>query len=207
MDKLSPLIKKIVKITGREPKGNLPKPLYDLVRRDEPMLCVDAALIPNGKKPSVLLLKRSPHVIAPEKYYTVGGRLPKERHITKAMRDKILAETGLKCSVGLKDIMGFGLARYPPSRKEKRDFTVVTASLCFAIKLPKQFEKKIKAGDGNTSWKVFDKIGKNWDSYVMRAVAAAWDRCYGKGWRKGLDKKIKRILADYSDFVPLKLED
>jgi hypothetical protein len=185
MNEIDKLFGKVTKIIGKNTTW-LPKPAYDFVRRYEALFCVDAVLVPVGKKPSVLLLKRQMGGTSGGEHYTVGGRLGKKRDVMGAMREKIRAETGLAVSVNEKNIIGFGTVWYAANRKEGHpDFSVFTPCLSFAVRVPNatKLTKKISVADGNVGWEVFDRIQPEWDGYVTEAVAAAWDHFYGKGWR------------------------
>ncbi len=183
--------------------GRMPKPAYDFIRRHEPLLSVDCVLVPEGSKPSALLLKRQNGVVAAGEYYSVGGRLGMNRDIAGTMRRIVNAETGLNVSVRKENIIGFGIIWYEPSKKEEHDYDVFTPCLSFAARVPPagKLRKKLRIGHGNTGWKVFTKIDKSWDNYLAQAVARAWDVFYGTGWRKG--KAISGRKKELADFMPL----
>ncbi len=186
-------------------RGRLPKAAYNFIRRYEPLLSVDAVLVPEGSKPSVLLLKRQQKgVVAAGEYYSVGGRLGMNMDAVGAMRRVVKAETGLNVSVRKGNIIGFGAIWHKPSKREGHAYDVFTPCLSFAARVPAagKLRKKLRIGHGNTGWKVFTKIDKSWDSYLAQAVARAWDFFYGTGWRKGKVKIIGR-KSRQADFIPM----
>lgn len=204
MSKLERLMEEAARIIGKKTRGRMPKAAYNFIREYEPLLSVDAVLVPEGSKPSVLLLKRQQkEVVAAGEYYSVGGRLGMNMDAVGAMRRIVKAETGLNVSVTKENIIGFGMIWYKPSRREGHsDYDVFTPCISFAIRVPaeKELKRKLRIGHGNTSWKVFTKIDKSWDSYLAQAVARAWDVFYGTGWRKG---KISGRKKRTADFIPM----
>ncbi len=204
MNRLETLLGEAAKIIGKNANVRLPKAAYNFIRRHEPILSVDCVLVPEGSKPSVLLLKRDKNVIAAGEYYSVGGRLGMNRNIVGTMSRIVKAETGLNISVRKENIIGFGIIWYEPSRKEGHDYDVFTPCLSFAIRVPPsdKLRKNLKIGHGNVGWKVFTKIDESWDNYLAHAVARAWDVFYGTRWRKG--KSIIGRKKRAADFIPLK---
>ncbi len=204
MSNLERLMAEAARIIGKKARGRMPKEEYDFIRRYEPLLSVDAVLVPKGKKPSVLMLKRQQKgVVAAGEYYSVGGRLGMNMNLAGTMQRIIKAETGLNVPVRKENVIGFGTIWYKPSKKEGHaDYDVFTPCLSFAVRVPKagELRKKLKIGHGNTGWKVFTRIDKLWDNYLTQAVARAWDVFYGKGWRKG---KVSGRKKGLSDFIPL----
>ena len=193
MDVLAKIMNDAVKLIGKQKR--LPEPAYRFLRRYDSMLCVDSVLIPEGKTPAVLLLKRTDESVAPGLYYTIGGRVGKERNLPKALERKIKSETGLSLKVSWNNVVGIGLPYYKPNKKEKekRNYDVFTPAIIFAVKIPKN--SKVKPADGNCGWKIFTELSLEWDDYVLNAVARAWDFQYGKTWRKNLPVKIKKRLG------------
>ena len=205
MNRLKALLDEVVDIIGKG-NGRLPRAAYDFIRRYEALLSVDAVLVPQGRKPSALLLKREQKTVAGGKYYSVGGRLGKNKNLLGALRRIVKAETGLNVYVKKDNIIGFGIVWYKASRKEGHDFDVFTPCLTFAIRVPEtnELRKKLKIGHGNTGWKIFRRIEESWDSYLTQAVARAWDYYYGNGWRSKLPAATKKKLKKYRDFIPLR---
>ncbi len=201
--KLERLMCEAATIIGKNARGRLPKAAYNFIRKHEPLLSVDAVMVPEGSKPSVLLLKRQKGVVAAGEYYSVGGRLGMNKSVAGTMRRIVKAETGLNVSVRKENIIGFGTVWYKPSKKEGHDYDVFTPCLSFAVRVPPagKLRRKLKIGHGNIGWKVFTKIDKSWDNYVAQAVARAWDIFYGKGWRKG--KAVSGRKKGLAGFIPL----
>ncbi len=205
MSKLERLMAEAARVIGKKTSGRMPKAAYNFIRRYEPLLSVDCVLVPEGSKPSALLLKRQAGVVAAGKYYSVGGRLGMNMDAVGAMRRIVKAETGLSVPVRKENIIGFGMIWYRPSRKEgHEDYDVFTPCLSFAARAPppEKLGKKLKIGHGNTGWKVFTKIDESWDNYLAQAVARAWDFFYGTGWRKGKEQARGRKKG-LAGFIPL----
>ncbi|MBI2137349.1 NUDIX domain-containing protein [Candidatus Woesearchaeota archaeon] len=207
MHKLKALLDEAVKTIGKS-RGRLPRAAYDFIRRYEALLSIDSVIVPKGSKPSVLLLKREEKTVAGGKYYSVGGRLGKNKKLTEALRRIIKAETGLKVSAKKEDIIGFGTVWYNANKREGHEFSVFTPCLTFAVRAPEEsrLRKTLKIGHGNTEWKIFRRIEASWDSYLTQAVASAWDYYYGNGWRSKLPAATKKRLKKYNDFIPLQYQ-
>lgn len=207
-EKLESILSQATQLVGPDIAGNLPLPLYNFMRRYGPMLCVDVALVPEGDKPSVLLVKRTYNAVAPGEYFIVGGRVDKRMEIVAIATEKIQKEIGIKANVNIDDLIGIGFPRFLPNHKETtlRDYEVYTPALCYAYQIPQADldTSKLKAGDGNTDWKVFTEIDPLWNLYVVHAIASAWDRFFGKKWRESVDIEVKKKLDDRSAFIPLK---
>jgi len=210
MKKLKKELDDAIGILGAEIIGKVPKPLYYFLRRYSPMLCVDVVLIPKDEKPSVLLVKRGNEAVASNQYYMVGGRIGKDGKILNTIHNKLRTEINLDYKIKLNEIIGLGLPSFPPDRNKrgvKRDYSVFTPAVCFIHRIPdKTYLEKLKPNDGNVSWKIFNKLYPNWDEYVIHAVAKAWDYYYEKSWRKTLSKRLKIILSDYTEFIPLEFD-
>jgi hypothetical protein len=209
MEEVDKKLNEVVDLIGPELDYDVPKSVYDFLRRYGPMFCVDLVIIPEDK-PSTLLLMRNNSSVVPNNYYFVGGRVNKQGNIIEIIKDKLVKELNLKVNIEMKDILGFGFPSFFPNSEEevKRDYTVFTPAICFVCKL-NSFDKvkdSIEAGDGNDSWKTFYEIDPNWDQYLKNAIAFAWDRHFGKEWRENLDKEIKENLDDFSSFIPLKFD-
>lgn len=208
MPKIKELLDHAIKKLKPEYKGRVPESVYHFLRRYSPMLCADIVLVPRGKKPSVILFKRDRGSVAPDTYSVTGGRLMKQKNIFASIKLRLKEETGLTIPVSHKDIIGLGLPSYTPNQKEKiqRDYTVFTPTFLFLARISSTQVSKINTGSGNLGWRKFRSIEQTWDYYAIHAVARAWDVCYGKAWRKNIDKKFLRMLDDYTELIPVRFD-
>lgn len=180
--------------------------LYNLLRRYSPMMCVDVAIVPKGKQPSVILAKRTNEAVAPNEWWVFGGRVDKKLRYLEVAHKKTKSEIGINTKLGLEDVIGLGGVIFPPDAREKelRDYTISTPALCFAKQIP--LPKRVIAGDGNTEWKVFTELDTTWHPYVQNVVAYAWNTFYGTEWANNLSKSTRKTLRNTDLFTPLRYE-
>jgi len=207
-ESLESALKPAVEALGAEINGNVPKPLYDFLRRYGPMACVDVALVPEGKTPSILLAKRGMSAVAPGAYYLIGGRIDKSVDVLGTIRKKIRSEIGIDAGISWKDLIGLSMQSWLPDQAEipVRDYSSAVIAPCFAIRASQEQIQKASAGDGHTDWKVFTGIDPNWHAHVRLAAAYAWDRFYGRNWRENASPEVRDALAESPVLIPLRYE-
>jgi len=177
---------------GLSKNGYLSDELMELDKSISPVFCVDVVLVPESKKPQAILLYRDKtNFASPNTYWIVGGRVPFGHSMIDTLQTKIKKETGLSLKVKEEDqLFSSDLIHI---RKEDGNFYVVgsflertnqediyhTPATCYLVRTPplKKIKDLIQPGNGNSKFKIIDKIDSSLDPYIQKAVSAAWKKC------------------------------
>ena len=189
MDK-SGIVSELVK-EGISDEGFLSEELMTLTKASSPLFCVDAVLVPESDKPSVILVYRDKtNFASPNQHWVMGGRVKKGQRMLSALKDKIKKEIGINLEVNKEDFLfiedGIHL------KDEKGDFLIVdslppsipqeeiyhTPMACYLARTPpfEEIQDSLKAGNKNSSFKLFEKIEDNFHPYIKKAIQMAWKR-------------------------------
>jgi hypothetical protein len=195
-------LEEITRIVGSESLGNLPGPLYELLRRYSPMPCVDGVPVLSDE-PQVILSQRSPHGALPNAYWVVGGRIPKGAFSdVPVLKQKFLSELGITVDVSEADLIGQGRMHMQPGTgpfDSMREYLVNTPTNLYAVKLPglTEIESQLRSGDGNERWRIFkgEEIARDTTlhPYVRNGSLVALDHIYGKEWRQNLPREFRTL--------------
>ena len=218
---VSELVGAIIRKLGPDLEGNVPSPIYDLIRRYNAMYSVDGVPVLTDE-PSVVLVKRTMAESYPGMWWMVGGRVPKRVFDERgALHERMETELGVESRVLQRDIVGIGrletlspLASLPHSLG---DYIVDTPTLVYAVRIGKygDIAKKLNAGDGNELWQRFtgEELlhATTMHPYVRSACLVALDHVHGNEWRlpfsEGLYDDGYPTCEEYelSTFIPLHL--